>query len=65
MMRKLFDQYLDKPNSGVQEVARALDTAIDRLYPVRLVSHHMRLLGVLHRAEHEDWLVLIDYDDTK
>lgn len=65
MMRKLFDQYLDKPNSGAQRVAQALGTTVDRLYPVRLVSHHMRLLGVLHRTEHEDWLVLVDYDDTK
>jgi hypothetical protein len=64
MMRKLFDQYLDKPNSGAQEVAQALGTTVDRVYPVRLVSHHMRLLGVLHRAEQEEWLVLVDYDDT-
>jgi len=65
MMRKLFDQYLDKPNSGAQDVARVLSTTIDKLYPVRLVSHHLRLLGVLHRCDHEDWLVLVDYDDTK
>ena len=65
MMRKLFDQYLDKPTSGAEEVAQALGTTISRLYPVRLVSHHLRLLGVLHRAEHEDWLVLVDYDDSK
>ncbi len=65
MMRKLFDQYLDKPNSGALEVARAFDTTIDKLYPVRIVSHHMRLLGVMYRVEHEDRLVLVDYDDTK
>jgi len=65
MMRKLFDQYLDKPTSGVAEVVRALGTTIDKIYPVRLVSHHMRLLGVLHRAVNDDWLILVDYDDTK
>ena len=31
----------------------------------RLVSHHMRLLGVLSSSATEDWLVLVDYDDTK
>lgn len=65
MMRKLFDQYLDKPTSGAEDVARALGTTINELTPVRLVSHHLRLLGVLHRAGHEDWVVLVDYDDTK
>lgn len=32
---------------------------------VRLVSHHMRLLGVLKRDANEDWLILVDIDDTK
>ena len=32
---------------------------------MRVVSHHMRLLGVLYRTTSEDWLVLVDYDDTK
>lgn len=65
MMKKLFDRYLDRPNSGVTEVVDQLGTAVDRLIPVRLVSHHMRLLGVLHRSDDRDVLVLVDYDDTK
>ncbi len=35
------------------------------LIPVRLVSHHLRLLGVLKHDEKSDTLVLVDYDDTK
>jgi len=32
---------------------------------VRLVSHHMRLLGVLRRTDTGDWLVLVDLDVTR
>jgi len=65
MMKKIFDHYLDRPGSGAHEVAEALDTTVETLCPVRLVSHHMRLLGVLKRDVEEDSLVLVDYDDTK
>lgn len=64
MMRKLFDRYLDRPGSGAQVLAQALGVSLDRLLPVRLVSHHMRLLGVLHRGEDAELLVLVDYDDS-
>jgi hypothetical protein len=63
MMKKLFDRYLDRPDSGALELARTLGVELARLLPVRLVSHHMRLLGVLHRGEAADTLVLVDYDD--
>lgn len=63
MMKKLFDRYLDRADSGAQELARTLGVELARLLPVRLVSHHMRLLGVLHRGEQADTLVLVDYDD--
>ncbi len=62
MMHKLFDQYLDKPGSGAEEVATALGVSFSDLIPVRLVSHHMRLLGVLARLSGDDWLVLVDCD---
>ncbi len=65
MMRKIFDRFLDKHGSGAAEIADALGSSVDSLVPVRLVSHHMRLLGVLHRIDEDDTLVLIDYDDTK
>ena len=65
MMRRIFDRYLDKPTSGIGAVAAALEIKPTELQAVRLVSHHIRLLGVLHRKTTEDWLVLVDYDDTK
>jgi len=33
--------------------------------PVRLVSHHLRLLGLLKHDKNEDTLMLVDFDDTK
>lgn len=65
MMRKLFDRFLEKPESGVRDIAESLEVESDALLPVRLVSHHMRLLGVLYRKADADWLVLVDYDRTK
>lgn len=65
MMRKLFDRFLDRPGSGAGEIAGALGTPLGSLVPVRLVSHHLRLLGLLQREEARDTLVLVDYDDTK
>ena len=64
MMKKIFDRFLDRPNSGAQEIAKALGASLDSLIPVRVVSHHLRLLGVLHRSGTTDTLVLVDYDDT-
>ncbi|MBX7221362.1 MAG: hypothetical protein K1Y36_15540 [Blastocatellia bacterium] len=65
MMRKIFDRFLDKPGSGAAEIAQALETEIHQLLAVRVVSHHMRLLGVLHRTPAEDFLVLVDFDTAK
>jgi hypothetical protein len=64
MMRKVFDRFLDHPGSGATVIASEMGTRIEELIPVRLVSHHMRLVGVLRRFEHKDVLVLIDYDDS-
>lgn len=65
MMRKLFDRYLDRPGSGAEEVALALGAPAGELLPVRLVSQHLRLLGVLHRAPDGDRLVLVDCDRSE
>ncbi len=65
MMGKLFRGYLDNPRSGVAEVARTIGVEVADLVAVRVVSHHMRLLGVLGHLADADWLVLVDFDDTK
>jgi hypothetical protein len=65
MMRKLFDRYLDKLDSGATELAKELGVSQAELLPVRLVSHHMRLLGVLARKADGDWLVLVDCDRSE
>lgn len=65
MMRKIYEQYLDKPDSGCQTVAARLGLPVGQLTAVRLVSHHLRLLGVLGQVNDDYWLVLVDYDDTK
>jgi len=65
MMKKLFDHFLDKHGSGAEEIAAELGAPLSSLLPVRLVSHHLRLLGVLDCRENSDTLILVDYDDTK
>jgi hypothetical protein len=65
MIRKIFDQYLDKPDSGLKNIAEQLGIATTQFKAVRLVSHHLRLLGVLGQKRDEDWIVLVDYDNTK
>jgi hypothetical protein len=62
MTRKLFS-YIKKDEAD--QVAAALSTTRERLIPVRLVSHHMRLLGVLHSGVDADWLVLVDFDRSE
>ena len=65
MMKKLFDRYLDKMGSGAELIADEMRVPLAELLPVRLVSHHMRLLGLLRHADGGDFLVLVDFDDTK
>ena len=65
MMRKIFDQYLDKNSDEIESIARELNTRVDSFRAVRLVSHHLRLLGLLHQNNSGDWIILVDYDDTK
>lgn len=65
MIKKIFDQFIDKKESGVEEISKELNVPLATLIPVRLVSHHMRLLGLLVRGNVLDQLVLVDYDDTK
>ena len=65
MMAKIFDRFLDKAGSGAGKIAERLDSQLSSLIPVRLASHHMRILGVLKRNPDDDILILVDYDNTK
>lgn len=65
MMRKLFDQFIDRRDPLVVQLAEELDSPVESWLAVRLVSHHMRLLGILVRRDSMDQLVLVDYDDQK
>lgn len=65
MMKKLFAQFLDKPDALVPVLVQALGSPPEGWFPVRLVSHHLRLLGVIAAPEGGAHLVLVDYDDDK
>ncbi len=65
MMRRLFGGFLDKQGSGATDIASQLGVAVLDLRAARLVSHHMRLLGVLARRDDGDWLILVDLDPSK
>jgi len=65
MMKKLFDRFLDRPSPLLAVLEQAIGSKSDTWIPVRLVSHHMRLLGVLDAATEPPRLVLVDYDDEE
>lgn len=65
IIAKLLDRFLDKPGSDGEKLASALDVPLADLLPVRLVSHHMRLLGILACRKDDDWLALVDCDRSK
>ena len=65
MMRRIFRGFLDSPRPDAAEIASRLGVPLSDLHAVRLVSHHMRLLGVLARKPEADWLVLVDLDPSK
>jgi hypothetical protein len=64
MMRKIFDRFLDNPDSDAMEIAESFGTGVSDLKAIHLVAHHLRLLGVLIEGD-EDWLVLVDCDRDK
>jgi len=58
-LRPAVPQHLHRPATRVCVAAGA---GLDQIVPVRLVSHHLRLLGLLQRGPQRDLLVLVDYD---
>lgn len=65
MQRKIFDRFIDRKNSGFGEILAALGLPKSEVQAVRVVSHHMRLLGIHHPGANRDIIVLVDFDDTK
>jgi len=65
MMKKLFARFLDKPDPLVSEIESVLDVASTNWVPARLVSHHLRLLGVIVIKHGVSHLVLVDCDSEK
>lgn len=65
MMRKIYDKFLDKPDPLVDTVCRLWNVRASDLLAVRVVSHHLRLLGVLARGGGTTRLVLVDCDREK
>ena len=65
MQKKIFDQFIDKSRSKFKEIMWWLDWDEKNVQAVRVVSHHMRLLGVMHFNKKEYELVLVDWDNTK
>lgn len=62
MQRRIFDRFIDNPNSDYVAITDELNIDSDQIVAVRVVSHHMRIVGIYHRGENEDVLVLVDVD---
>ena len=65
MMRKIFDRFLDKPDPLVAVIAERYGVSPGAMVPVRVVSHHMRLLGVFIDEGSRGRIIIVDFDDTK
>jgi len=66
MMKKLFARFIDKPDPLIPQLVQLFGTSPDTWTAVRVVSHHMRLLGVFDNGNlGVGCLVLVDYDDEK
>ena len=62
MMKKVFG-FLDKFDPLVAEIVESFDSIPNDWIPVRIVSHHMRLLGFI--LLDKSTLMLIDFDNDK
>lgn len=65
MMKKLFERFLDKPDLLVSEIGSVFGVDSSNWVTVRLVSHHLRLLGVIAIKHGVSHLVLVDCDNEK
>lgn len=68
MQTKIYKKYVDKENSSFSEVVKLLDIKKEEktnIKGVRVVSHHLRLLGFFLEKAEKDILVLFDFDAEK
>ncbi len=65
MMTKIYARFLDKPDPLVAQLQASFEAPADTWTSTRLVSHHMRLLGVLFSHQGGAVLVLVDCDREK
>lgn len=65
MQKKIFDQFIDKDNSDYNKIIDKMNFLPNDVNAVRIVSHHMRLLGIHQRVNNIDKIVLVDFDNTK
>lgn len=64
MMKKIF-KFIDRPSDLSTAIISAFSTPKDNWIAVRLVSHNLRLLGIIAITEQGANLVLVDYDNDK
>ncbi|MCB9233319.1 MAG: hypothetical protein H6581_16800 [Bacteroidia bacterium] len=65
MQTKIFDKFIDKAGSPFLEYAKLLEFEPSQVEAIRVVSHHMRLLGILSKKKNEIMIILVDFDNTK
>ncbi len=65
MISKLYACWLDVENGSHQRIVSELPGEVYECLPVRVVAHHMRLLGILYRLPRTDTLVLIHINAMK
>ena len=68
MQTKIYKKYIDKESSSFGKAAKLLDIKKEELKDikgVRVVSHHLRLLGFYLEKAEKDILVLFDFDAEK
>lgn len=62
MQKRIFDRFIDSQSSDYSEILKALKISHNGTQAIRVVSHHMRLVGIYRSHESEDILVLVDVD---
>lgn len=65
MQTKIYDRFIDNESSAFESIVERLSLDKRMIKGVRVVSHHLRLLGILDRKINEDVIVLVDFDNEK